>query len=641
MEQVKGKKLALSLRIRMMITSAVLITLGMISIIIFDYIKNSSYSEYLLAKEAQKITESITSRTNDWLEGNRITIEYVSKTFVFENADDFAKYENILNLLEDREEIIQVIVGFSNGKLYTSKNVKVPADYYAPARDWYKAAVASDKSFVTEAYIDAITGNPCITVAAKIVAKDGTVGAICVDFNLTLLREILDSTKDKELNGFVNVVDNEGGVVIGSKAEYTTQKILEVLPYLAPVEKAIKDKNRDAVKVKDEEGQEWVCFTNSAEDLGWHVMYRIPSKVFYATQVKNILESILIGAVLTVIALLLSMVTVSRSLKKLVTFQKIMLDASSNNDLTVRIPVESNDELGKIAESMNVFISKVQEIVSAVRSATIEVATSNNQLAATMEELSTTFDSQAEQVDNMVGSMEQVGTVFQATSRALSENMTALENTAKMSKEETKKLEIVSNDMSEIEKDTVILSKNIDNLSESSNQIGEIINVINDIADQTNLLALNAAIEAARAGDAGRGFAVVADEVRKLAERTQKATGEIADIINTLQHEAVSASEAMTHSAESVKTGAGNISDVTLEIQKVTREVANLYRYMKPVVSSVDNQQTTVQNVVDNAQVIAAGIEESNAAVSEVNRTVAHLQQRTESLKLLIEQFKV
>ena len=65
MEQVKGKKLALSLRIRMMITSAVLITLGMISIIIFDYIKNSSYSEYLLAKEAQKITESITSRTND------------------------------------------------------------------------------------------------------------------------------------------------------------------------------------------------------------------------------------------------------------------------------------------------------------------------------------------------------------------------------------------------------------------------------------------------------------------------------------------------------------------------------------------------------------------------------------------------
>lgn len=640
MKAVKVKKLTLSLRVRLMIISALLIAVGMFSIIIFDYVKNSSYSEYLLAKEAQKITETITSRTNDWLESNRTTIEYVSKTFVFDDTSDFGKYNNILNLLGERDDVIQVVVGFNDGKLYTSKGVNVPKDFYAPNRDWYKSAVASNKAIITEAYIDKITGTPCITVASKIVAKDGTVGAICVDFNLTVLREFLDNAKDKELNGFVNVVDSTGGVVIGSKAEYTTQKIVDVLPYLAPVEQAIKDKNRDAVIVYDNNGDEWVCFTNSTEDIGWHVMYRIPGKVFYATQIKNMIESILIGVVLTVIAILLSMVTVSRSLRKLITFQKMMLDASSNNDLTIRIPVESNDELGKIAESMNVFISKVQEIVSAVRSATIEVATSNNQLAATMEELSTTFDSQAEQVDNMVGSMEQVGTVFQATSKALTENMASLENTAKMSKEETQKLEVVSNDMNEIEKDTVILSKNIDNLSESSNQIGEIIDVINDIADQTNLLALNAAIEAARAGEAGRGFAVVADEVRKLAERTQKATGEITEIINTLQREAVSASEAMTHSAESVKTGAGNISDVTLEIQKVTKEVANLYRYMKPVVASVDNQQATVQGVVDNAQVIAAGIEESNAAVSEVNKTVAHLQERTESLKLLIEQFK-
>lgn len=92
------------------------------------------------------------------------------------------------------------------------------------------------------------------------------------------------------------------------------------------------------------------------------------------------------------------MITVSRSLKKLTVFQKIMIDASSSNDLTIRIPAETDDELGKIADSMNLFIGKVQEIVTAVKSATIEVVTSNNQLVATMEELSTTFDSQAEQV---------------------------------------------------------------------------------------------------------------------------------------------------------------------------------------------------------------------------------------------------
>ena len=637
-----GKKSkSLSLRARMMITSSILIAVSMLSVIIFDYINNNSYSEHLLVKEAQKITETITARTNDWLQNNVTLAEYIAKSMVFNDTKDFGKYMDMLNAFDERPEVIQVLIGFDDGTLYTSKSVtSLPDGWYAPDRPWYKNAMLTDKPVLSNPYIDRITETPCISVSFKITAADGTKGAICIDYNLSVLSSILDKSKDTELNGFINIIDSDGNIVLGSKANYTTESFIKILPYYAGVAEQLKTSAGAPIKVTDDKGNDWISFSNKTSDFDWYVLYRIPGETFFATQVANMIKSLIVGAVLTIIAILLSMFTVNQSLHKLVKFQQTMIDASSNNDLTIRIPVETDDELGKIAESMNQFISKVQEIVVAVRNATIEVASSNNELAATMEELSTTFDSQAEQVENMVNSMGQVGDVFKNTSMALSENMQSLESTATMSKEETQKLEVVAKDMEEIETDTVTLSNSIDSLTESSSQIGEIINVINDIADQTNLLALNAAIEAARAGEAGRGFAVVADEVRKLAERTTKATGEIKEIIGTLQQESASAGDAMKHSTNSVKVGAGNIGEVTKEIKKVTTEVDSLYTHMQPVAKSVDEQQATVQTVVDNAQVIAAGIEESNAAVSEVNKTVSHLQQRTEGLKQLIEQFK-
>ena len=323
---------------------------------------------------------------------------------------------------------------------------------------------------------------------------------------------------------------------------------------------------------------------------------------------------------------------------------KLMEDISSQtNDISMRISQEDinkHPDMEKFYKCINKYMHNTESDYLSTLDA---IATTGKQGLFVSQNLMVTNDlvQKSNEISQSINTVQ--GEMLIAT-----ENITT--NTHTINEKSNTTVELTNEGRTMMEKardvsdqiDTAIkeLNNEVNVLNDNADQIAIVIAVINEISDQTNLLALNAAIEAARAGEAGRGFAVVADEVRKLAERTTKATGEIKEIIGTLQQESVSAGDAMKHSTNSVKVGAGNIGEVIKEIKKVTTEVDSLYTHMQPVAKSVDEQQATVQTVVDNAQVIAAGIEESNAAVSEVNKTVSHLQQRTEGLKQLIEQFK-
>ena len=313
---------------------------------------------------------------------------------------------------------------------------------------------------------------------------------------------------------------------------------------------------------------------------------------------------------------------------------------SGDKDLTIRLTTKTKDELAELALYFNTFIENVQTIVKEVKEAAQDVASGNNQLAATMEEFSATFSSQAEQVDNIVVDMNVIKNNSEEATNEMSQNLNKIDETTQRTIEGQHKLNNIKNTMLEISDNTKQLSKIIDNLLESSTQIGEILTVINDIADQTNLLALNAAIEAARAGDAGRGFAVVADEVRKLAERTTKATSEIENIISSLQHESEQAAVAMKSADTSVSTGVDVIEETASSFTYVVDGVNDVTNSTHSMMTNFEEQYHTIQDVTDKTQAIASGIEESNVAVSEVTVTVDHLQERTEKLKILVEQFK-
>lgn len=211
--------------------------------------------------------------------------------------------------------------------------------------------------------------------------------------------------------------------------------------------------------------------------------------------------------------------------------------ASGDGDLTKTIPVTSRDEIGGLAQGVNMLMSKIYDIIGHIAEDATQLSSAAQQLSSTSEQMVIGIQAVSSQTGNVATASEEMA----ATSCEIANNCLVAADKSKMATNSASTGTVV------VERTIAVMvsiaakvqesAATIQNLGNRSDQIGEIIGTIEDIADQTNLLALNAAIEAARAGEQGRGFAVVADEVKALAERTTRATREIATMIKAIQAE--------------------------------------------------------------------------------------------------------
>jgi methyl-accepting chemotaxis protein len=184
-------------------------------------------------------------------------------------------------------------------------------------------------------------------------------------------------------------------------------------------------------------------------------------------------------------------------------------------------------------------------------------------------------------------------------------------------------------------------AETVQELGRSSDQIGEIVTVIDDIADQTNLLALNAAIEAARAGEQGRGFAVVADEVRKLAERTTKATKEIAGMIKKIQQDTAGAVESMEEGTTQVADGIALADKAGTSLKEIVENSQRVTDMITQIATASEEQSSTSEQISKNVEAISAVTSETATGIQQVARAAEDLNHLTETLGSLVGQFRL
>jgi len=313
----------------------------------------------------------------------------------------------------------------------------------------------------------------------------------------------------------------------------------------------------------------------------------------------------------------------------------------AQGDLTRRGEVTS-DVLGNVVDAINVMVAEIGTVIGDVRQAAVRVSQGSHQMIASAGQMATGAQAQtreamtvAKSVEELTRSVRQVAEIAEASARAARQALDAAQKGDQAVKNSL-------DGMQRIRGEVQTISKKIKGLGDRSLEISEIVNTIEEIASQTNLLALNAAIEAAGAGEAGLRFAVVADEVRKLAERSARATKDIAALIKSVQaetHEAIVVMEQGTHEVEAghrVTVQAGeSLQDIAQIAQKSAELAHDISLATQQQVRGAEGVATAVQSIAGVAVQTEQGVLQTRKTVDELARLAEELTRNLARFKLV------
>ncbi|ANB70724.1 methyl-accepting chemotaxis protein [Aeromonas sp. 96A] len=584
-----------NLSLKQKILLSVVIALSLV-ILLLSWQSYSSQKSLLLQgsqEQLQRLGTQQAERVSDWLAARRDVIQALGNKA---GADPL----NALQQAQVSGRFQLTYFGESSGKMNDS-DPSINRDGYDPrSRGWYQEAMSKGGLIVTKPYLDVAYNIMVVTLAQPV--SGGVVGG-----DLSIASLVEDVTKMQlPADGFAIMMHKDGTIIAYKDAAKAMKPASEIDNDLTNALIEQSKSSKDLVPAYfDNEGRDKLLWAVDIPDTDWELVLVLdkaaleaPLSSLLMTQLGMALL-VLVGSILAIswlVSMLLGPLTkVSQALARI---------ADGNGDLTQRIKIDANDEVGQLANSFNRFVGSQHQLIGNIR----QLA---NELNADAERSLVTNQAAVDELQRQQQEVTMVATAVTEMASATMEIAGNAENTAAaaqqsaQSSEQGKMLvnktrQSINGLAEEVGQATEVIGE----LSRHAQAITSILSTIQGIAEQTNLLALNAAIEAARAGEQGRGFAVVADEVRVLSRRTQDSTQQIQSTIETLQQTTARAVSLMQTSQGLADNSVQDADQAVRALEEITSAISLISDMAGQIATAAEEQTQVTGEITQNTTAI-------------------------------------